>query len=392
MRPRNLIGAIVGVLLAIPAQAAADTTTTTTTQPACGTGTQLAKLLTSATPGQTVTLGKCYTTNGTVKVTGVVGVNVVGSSTVLSQIGQGDKQTTRPILDLEQSEFDTFTNITNNGPSDGTKDGAAYEGDSGVLLRDDHNITFTNVGVSNVQGDFLDLYPVQPGGDNAINTNIVWTDSQFNHAGYHGVTLEAIDQASFTRDWFQNVGVDAVDSEVDLNSTSFKNGQPQYAAEDHVSFDLDHFNHFGADLFASIQGQTPGVQEQDISFTSNWINSPSPLFQIVGTSNTDPRYQFNGFTFRGNVDLNSARPVQGGSAGEIASVKNVQGFLWWNNSIPVFYGNKPGTAVILTNGVTGALAANRFPGASTVVANQNHGNLAVCANVYGINKVDSVCP
>jgi hypothetical protein len=75
-----------------------------------------------------------------------------------------------------------------------------------------------------------------------------------------------------------------MDFEYDIYSTSLDpDGTSSWAAQDNITIENGTWTNWGADWFASDQGQTPGVQEQNVTLTGNTLNSEGPLFEIVGT-------------------------------------------------------------------------------------------------------------
>ena len=66
---------------------------------------------------------------------------------------------------------------------------------------------------------------------------------------------------------------------------------PYWAAQDDVTIEDNVWSNWGNDWFASVQGQTPGVQEQHLTITGNTLDGNGPLFEVVGTnraSTTEP--------------------------------------------------------------------------------------------------------
>lgn len=172
---------------------------------------------------------------------------------------------------------------------------------------------------SNIQGDFIDLNVPNSGvtgSDTSLNSDIFVTHSTFHHCGYHGLTIESADGVAFSQDAFSRIGTDAMDFEYDVYSTTFDaQGNPQEAAQDNVRIINDTWSDFGGDWFASLQGQLPGVQEQNVVLSGNTINAHSPLVEIVGTNPylTSSQYWNIGLTIADNTSLQGAIPIRGGS-------------------------------------------------------------------------------
>ena len=78
------------------------------------------------------------------------------------------------------------------------------------------------------------------------------------------------------------MGVDAMDFEYDVYSTAFDAlGNPQEAAQDNVSITNDTWTNFQDIWFSSLQGQSLGVQQQNVLLVNNTIDAQSPLIAIT---------------------------------------------------------------------------------------------------------------
>ena len=121
----------------------------------------------------------------------------------------------------------------------------------------------------------------------------------FHNIGYVALVGESFDGWLVQDDQFMNTALDAIDLEYDTYSTGDHHGQPVYAAEDNLTVQDDLFRNWGADWFASLQGQTPGVQEQNIVLEDNTLQAARPLVQIRGTLNAPPFYANSGLTIDG---------------------------------------------------------------------------------------------
>ena len=175
--------------------------------------------------------------------------------------------------------------MTIDGAYNGSNGGVNFEGDYGLLLEADHGVTLTHVSLNNIQGDFIDLNAPNSGvtgSDPSLNSDIFVTHSTFHHCGYHGLIIESADGVTFNQDAFSEIGTDAMDFEYDVYSTTFDaQGNPQEAAQDNIRIINDTWNDFGGDWFASLQGQLPGVQEQNVVLSGNTINAHSPLVETT---------------------------------------------------------------------------------------------------------------
>ncbi|MGH9074507.1 MAG: hypothetical protein ACRDZQ_10380, partial [Acidimicrobiales bacterium] len=227
----------------------------------------------------------------------------------------------------------------------------------------------------------------------------------FDGAGYHGVTIESADGATFSGDTFSNIAEDAVDLEYDDYPTVFVDGQPTVAAEDHVTFTSDTWVDDGGVWFASLQGQQ--VQENDVTITDNTLKGTPLTVQIRGNSDVPN----DGLTIAGNT---SDTTVGGGS---IASSTNigagavdltyVDNVTMEGNTVPLFdgtptyYHDHPYQTAVTAWGVAGfVLRRNDFSGANAVLQADPRGWAGAptsvtsdCGNSYGVGggQVDQVC-
>lgn len=370
--------------------AGADDPTTTTAAPTCQTAAQLRQAIAAPDAKGVVKLSGCYTANATITIADTVGLTILGNGATITQIGDGPNTTIRPIIEADSNVGLHVRDLTLVGPWDHVLHGGVnQEGDAGVYLRGNTTADFQDVNIDSVQGDGIDVLAAD---DNSTNTGITWRDSTISNVGYHGVTLEAVDGITFSGDSFVHIGVDAVDSEVDIYSSGFRDGQPIFAVEDDVTFVDDTFRDFGFYWFVSDQGQTPGVQEQNVALIGNRIVSAAHgLVQIKGTKDADPQYAFTGLQIIGNYALQPARSTSGGTPGQadvgsLMTISGVTGATIQDNYIPVeTYLSKPYLDVVQANHVTGLdLDSNGFPGALNILHPSSGNNEAnVCANRYG---------
>jgi hypothetical protein len=346
----------------------------------------------------------CYLIGGTLKIESTKGLSIVGNGTTLSQAAPGPKTTLRPVVLLAQDSDLTMRGLDIDGAYDGSNGGVNYEGDYGLLLEADSGVTLTNLKVINIQGDFIDLNAPNSGftgTSHALNTDVSVTNSTFTNAGYHGLTVEAADGASFSGDNFSNMGVDAIDFEYDTYSTAWKNGKPTFAAEDNVTIKNDTWDSFGADWFASIQPQRPGVDEEHVVLSDNTIDSASPLIQVKGSDLN------NGLTIAGNTGLTPATSTSGGSitqpyVGSSMVISHVNNVVIKNNSFPVYDGtanyfpNHPYLAALTATDLDALqVQTNDFEGALGILNPTSSGNTAVieCGNRYRVDgkRSDGAC-
>ena len=197
-----------------------------------------------------------------------------------------------------------------------------------------------------------------------------------------------------------------MDFEYDVYSTTFDaQGNPQEAAQDNIRIINDTWKDFGGDWFASLQGQLPGVQQQNVMLSGNRINAHSPLVEIVGTNPylTPNQYWNSNLTIANNRGLQTAVPTTSASIadppGNVAAMQ-IQGVANTNisgNVLPLFDGapdyfaNTPYVAVLQAyedQNIT--MKGNDFSGAYDILQAGSGGNtVSQCGNTYGVNGVQT---
>src|SRR5665213_3136977 len=349
----------------------------------------------------------CYLVQGILTLRGTSGLTINGNDskfkrtdpTVIAKRGP-----VLPLLFLVHNKDLAINNLGIDGGYNGTDyGGVAFEGHYGLLLESNHGVTLNGLIVNNMGGDFIDLQPnseAAANGDHSLNTGVLVTNSKFNNAGYHGITIEAANGATFSQDTFSNIKVDAMDFEYDIYSTAFINGQPSGAAEDNISIVNNTWSNFGFLWFASYQGQVPGVQEQNITLSGNILKTAVAMLGIQGTKQnaTTSQYWNTGLTVTNNTVLAPSRPVHGGAitvpfVGSVMEIANVSNVNISNNTIPAFDGtssyfpNHPYLAMVGGSGINGTINNNKFSGALGIInPNAPHTNIIVeCGNSYGVN-------
>ena len=152
--------------------------------------------------------------------------------------------------------------------------------------------------------------------------------------------------------------------EYDLDSTGFNaDGTPFWAAQDNVNISNNTWTNWGgSDWFASIQGQAPGVQAQNVTLDNNTLNDNAPFMEVVGTEIgvTTPQYFDDHWTVEGNHygPGFTAKPYQGGSSAT-SSIYSVEHLNMQFNVIPV-----PGVYFTeLDDSANAVIANNNFHGA-----------------------------
>ena len=75
------------------------------------------------------------------------------------------------------------------------------------------------------------------------------------------------------------------------------------------------WSNFGADWLASLQGQVPGVQRQNVTLTGNTVMSGGPLHSDHGhgVHGHDPAVPNVGLTITDNTMTGASLPIYGGS-------------------------------------------------------------------------------
>jgi hypothetical protein len=330
--------------------------------------------------------------------------------------------TDAPIVELWDDTNLTIQGLEVTGAYNGSNGGGGSEGDYGIQFEADSGVTLTNDAVRNIQGDFLYLSPPYdvPTSD-ALSTGITITNSTFMNAGYHGLTVESVgcptlspcNGLTVSHDTFDGMGVDAMDFEYDDYSTPLNpDGTSYWAAQDWVTIEDNIWKNWSDDWFASVQGQTPGVQEQHLTITRNLLLSSSPLFEVVGT---DPRTTTAPFldaywTITNNAFVSGyyGEPYRGGDS-VVSQLYDITQLDLADNTFPLCNGmyearQPPSTCTtpdeyeMDLNVITGGeITDNNFGGAEGVVLpqpyDQNITAVTQCGNGVGIAaaQVNATC-
>ncbi len=362
----------------------------------------------------------CFVVNGTVLVQGVTGLTIDGNGSTFKQTVSPSNPS--PLVELWNDKDLTIENMKIEGNYDGTNGGSGEEGDYGVQFEADSGVTLTNDSMSNIQGDFLYLSPpYDVTTSDALSTGITITDSTFTNAGYHGLTVESVgcptlapcNGLTVSGDTFSDIAVDAMDFEYDDYSTPFNpDGTPFWAAEDDVTIAHNTWIDWNYDWFASVQGQLPGVQEQNLTLSDNTLEADSALFEVVGTNRalTPTASTNDNWTITGNSFVSGyyGAPYRGSGSvsGQLYFITDLK---LENNDFPFCNGEyeapepesectAPSEYVFDLDTITyGSIANNAFPGSLGIVLpqpyNQYLTDLTECSNTYGANggQTDSSC-
>lgn len=346
----------------------------------------------------------CFLINSTLWVHNTTGLTINGNNTCLVQ--SVAPAVPAPFIFLTQDTSLAMSNTVMVGAYNGTNGGSGQEGDYGFQLEADHGVTFTHLNVNDIQGDFINLSAPNTGdtgSDTSLNTNVSVSNSTFTNAGYHGLTVESVNGLDVNQDTFTNMGVDAMDFEYDVYSTVFDaQGNPQEAAQDNVSITNDTWTNFQDIWFSSLQGQSPGVQQQNVLLVNNTIDAQSPLIAITATNPylTPSQYWNKGLVIALNKGLQAALPTTGGSIadppGNVAamSIQGVVNATIAGNTFPLFDGtpdyfaNTPYIAVMQAYEDQNLIIKyNDFSGAYDILQAGSSGNtVAECNNYYGVNE------
>jgi hypothetical protein len=414
-----LIGAMSALSTSVPAGAEQTILLPTSIPSGCGSGnstTALEDFLATVPASSTVMFPKdgCFIINGTLLLQGTTGLTIDGNGSTLEQTVS--PAIAAPIVELWDDTNLTIMSMNVIGAYNRTNGGEGYEGDYGYQLEGDNGVSLCHDTTSDIQGDFMYLSPPYDLSNitDALNTNIDVTDSTFTNAGYHGLTVQSVGCPTLTpcngltvsHDIFNGMGTDAMDFEYDNYSTPFNaNGTPYFAAEDYVTIKGNAWlNWGGSDWFASIQGQTPGVQEQHLTLEDNWLIGDGPLFEVVGTNpySTTAPYTNADWTITGNSFQPGyyGEPYRGGTS-VAAQLYDIVGLTMTNNTFPLCAGtyetpqpasdcSAPDEYVMDLDVIDdGAITNNNFSGALGVVLPQPYDTYVTgviqCDNKYGVS-------
>jgi hypothetical protein len=240
---------------------------------------------------------------------------------------------------------------------------------------------------------------------NALNKNVNVTGSKFKNCGYTGLSVESANGLNVTGCTFSNVAENAIDFEYDIYSSSITaGGIARYAAQDNITIKNNTFYKWGIDWFASLQGQTPGVQQDNVVLEDNTLNAGRPLIQVKGTPAdlTTAPYLNNGLTIKDNHNTQPAKSTTGGSppgdfVGYAMTIQNVTNVVISGNNFPVWdnaagFPNHPFVGALKPNSINGLdVSSNQFSGAQGVIhgGNNNTGQYKQCLNKYGANGLQT---
>ena len=382
----------------------------------------LSEFLATVPSGSTVTFpeGGCFVVSQTLLLRDTTGLTLDGNGSTLEQTASPTNAA--PLVELWNDSNLTIENLKIEGAYDGSNGGAGEEGDYGIEFEADSGVTLTNDAVSNIQGDFLYFSPpYDVTTSDALSTGITITGSTFTNAGYHGLTVESVgcptlapcNGLTVSGNTFRSMGVDAMDFEYDDYSTPFNaDGTPFWAAQDYVTIENNTWEDWGNDWFASIQGQTPGVQEQHLTITGNTLDSSGPLFEVVGTNRaatTEPSTDdYWTITDNAYAPGSYVAPYRGGDS-VAAQLYDISHLTMTGNTFPGCTGLYESPQPVATCGAPseylmdldvitwGTISNNNFTGMLGVVLPQPYDtyfyDLTECGNRYGVgaSQADEGC-
>jgi hypothetical protein len=420
-----LIGAMSTLALSVPAAASQSVSLPASIASNCGSGdstTALSEFLAGVPANSTVTFPErgCFSINETLLLQGTTGLTIEGNGSTLKQTAS--RTSPAPLVELWNDANLTIEHLNIDGAYNGSNGGEGEEGDYGIEFEADSGVTLTNDAVSNIQGDFLYFSPpYEVTTSDALSTGITITNSTFTNAGYHGLTVESVgcptlapcNGLTISNDTFRNVGTDAMDFEYDDYSTPFNaDGTPFWAAQDDVTIENSTWVNWRNDWFASVQGQTPGVQAQHLTLSDNTLEGDGSIFEVVGTNPgaTTAPYTNAFWTITGNHFATGyyGEPYRGGTtvAGQLYNISDLQ---MTGNTFPLcawtYEEPQPASACAAPDEYVfdfdvitgGTIENNNFAGALGIAKPQLYDQyltgMTECGNTYGLNagQLDSSC-
>jgi hypothetical protein len=339
-----------------------------------------------------------------------------------------------PIVFLTQDTNLKIENLTITGafgwPHAGcTLHGQAVEKSAGLILEDEVNTTLTNIGVFNVQGDGLDIYPSQDFEQTTgpLNTNITVSNSTFDggDGGYHGLVIEAVGPTSscpncgakFIGDTWNQWPTEMMDFEQDAGQTSFNTGGgctslpqglcPGSFAQDNIFISNSTYSRWCDPWFTSFQGVATGqgIQEQNLTMTNNLLNNNESCAGVPGFGSSlmgvlvhtpigvPPQYWTANWNISHNTETGGFSSTTSATcpslpAGSTATIQGVAGLTITNNTFPVAIGcTQPSLQFIFIKDDHNVLVGNNsFTGAWRVAGGTGGGgneNYTQCGNSWG---------
>jgi hypothetical protein len=331
-----------------------------------------------------------YDTGNFLHIHGSTGLTINGNGASLVQTACQPSEITggAPILFLTQDTGLTIKDLTLTGaigwPGASCNDnGPAFEKSAGIYAESETNLTITDIGVFNVQGDGVSLQaPVDFGNTTKVlDTNVVVSNSTFDGGGggYHGLVVEGVGPtaactaalgvgtptnptcgAKFSGDYWIHWPTEMMDFEVDAGGTIFNTGTgcnslpgglcPTAFAQDNISFTNSHYESWCSPWFTS--ANVPNLQEQNLSFTgnllvNNFCHSGGTTAGFMGVGGADPlsenpQFWSANWVVENNVETGSGfSSTTGGGcvpvSGSATVLQDVVGVTITHNTFPVAY-------------------------------------------------------
>jgi hypothetical protein len=345
--------------------------------------------------------------DGVLRFVATNGLTIEGNGATMKDLTPGvanNRVGPHPFILFAKDQNVSVSDLNFVGPYNGSNGGVAVENYIGLETVSSKNLTLTNVNVSNIQGDCLSVqFPSLAIGvsGGVLNQNINVTGSTFKNCGYTGLSVESVNGLNVTNSTFANVAENAIDFEYDVYSSIINSaGIATVAAQDNITIKNNTFNGWGIDWFASLQGQKPGVQQDNVVLEDNTLNAGRPLIQVKGTnsSSTTAPYLNNGLTIENNTNTAPAKSTTGGSppgnfVGYAMTIQNVTDLTITGNNFPVWddaagFPNTPFVGALKPTNVNGyTVSSNQLHGAQGVIHGDSGttGTIQQCLNTYSVN-------
>lgn len=367
--------------------------------PTCSTGsdaTKALRLFFQALPAGTAVVfppGACYIVQRPLVLQGLIGDTVDGQGATFERpvapIAPGPGLWW-PELELFRDSQLTVENLTISGPGG---HGVGLEDEGGIVVESDTGLTFDHVDMDQITGDDFGAYPWHtheparstnpsapdiPDTDGLTVENCTWSGS-----GYHGITIESLQHATFTDDVIEGAPTDAIDMEYDGGVDNPAAGF-DFPQRD-ITFSHDRFVDDGYAVL--VVHNTGSVAVDDLSFTDNQLlGRTTSRFDVAGVLRHHP---VTDLTISGNW---AQAATAGPNPVDTVFLDDVQGATVSGNTFPWAWIVRPAhhadllkLAVEVTRSSSDVVVEdNRFPGALSPT-NDSPGIRSDCGNTYGVN-------
>lgn len=330
----------------------------------------------------------CWTTTSSLLLQGYENLTVEGNGDTV--YGPSVPQSEwLPILELYQDPYLEIDDLTLVGP--GTSPGGAnYEGGTGIICESDPYLTLDGVTIAETSGDGIGFYP-----SGVHETPISWIydgasdyvtveNSLIQSVGYHGITIEALKNATFESNNVNGVATDAIDMEYDGGIGAPDPIDGPGTPEDHISF---IGNTFQNDLYVTLNvANTGSTTVNNLTFDDNQLTGAGTWseFDISGVSGGYPVYDLS-------IEDNTTTAETGGPNPQDAiDLTDVDGATIEGNTFPWYWYVEPANTADLYK------VAVYADSTSSGVDDENNtyigalepdsGNIAIsCGNTYLVN-------